>query len=91
MARTARLSVMIAHEIKAELKSVADGMGMTESALTAYIIGQWLTTQRQVLKGLLGAIGSTEVARYVTQAMAEENSPIVDRSPGGGQGGQLRG
>lgn len=91
MPRTARLSVMISHEIKAELKSVAEGMGMTESALTAYIIGQWLTTQRQVQKSLSGLMGSPEIARLVTQASAEGESPLIDRSHGGAQGGPKRG
>lgn len=81
MPRTARLSVMISHEIKAELKSTAESMGMTESALTAFIIGQWLTTQRQVQKSLQGLMGSPEMARFVTSAVPDVEPPTVDRIP----------
>lgn len=85
MARTARLSVMISHEIKAELKTYAEGMGMTESALTAFIIGQWLTTQRQVQNSLTSLIGMPEIARYLTQATGDADTHIVDRVPERGQ------
>lgn len=87
MPRTARLSVMLSHEIKEELKGFAKATGMTESTLTAYIIGQWLATQRQVQKSLTGLLESPEMAKYVIQASADAGNPIVGTAPQATRGG----
>lgn len=55
MARTAKLSVMVAKEIKDDLAKISDQMGMTESALVAYIVGQWVMSQKAVYGKLLEA------------------------------------
>lgn len=71
MARTARLSVMLSDEIKKELKDMAASMGMTESALSSYIIGQWLHTQRQVNARVMSALSANDVAKVITSFATE--------------------
>lgn len=80
MSRTARLSIMLTEETKKELKEVSQGMGMTESALGAYVIGQWLFTQRQVNTKMMAMLGSAEVAQMIkTAAEQPTNTALVDR------------
>lgn len=69
MGRTARLSVMLAEAAKADLKQKADSMGMTESALSAYIIGNWLATQNAVNKSLQDAMGSQALSKVISDVM----------------------
>lgn len=71
MARNARLSVMLTEELKQKLKRLADGMGMTESALSAYIIGQWVYTQQGVNEKVLSALGASEMAQLVKSVLSE--------------------
>lgn len=71
MARTAKLSVMVSKEIKDDLAKISGQMGMTESALVAYIVGQWVMSQKAVYGKLL------ESADQIIQATI---------NPGSGEG-----
>lgn len=71
MARNARLSVMLTEELKQKLKMLADGMGMTESALSAYIIGQWVYTQQGINEKVMNVLGAPEMASMLKVVMSE--------------------
>lgn len=71
MARTARLSVMLDEDIKTKLKTMAAGMGMTESALSAYIIGQWVFTQIAVNGKVLNLLDGPEMKQIINSAISE--------------------
>lgn len=47
MARDAKVMIRLEENSKAELDSFAESMGLTTSALGAFIIGSWLHSQKQ--------------------------------------------
>lgn len=49
MARTAKISVMLSDAIKADLAVISESYGMSESAMIAFIVGQWVTSNRVVM------------------------------------------
>ena len=53
MARVERLNVLLEPMIKDKFKEHADAMGLTESALGAFIIGQWVRQQDIVIGPML--------------------------------------
>lgn len=50
MARDETIKIRITTEKKEQLQSIADDMGLTMSALGAYIIGQWVMQYNNVSK-----------------------------------------
>lgn len=66
MARDAKLSVMLKQEIKEDMKRYADGMGMTESALASYIIGNWIFQQNTIQ----GKMMSTDLLKEIIEKSA---------------------
>lgn len=56
MSRDVRLSIKITEEKRDELKEMADSYGVTMSALSALIIGQWLYQQNEIVKPMVESI-----------------------------------
>ena len=50
VSRDIRLSIKISEEKRDELKAMAESYGVTMSALSALIIGQWLYQQNEIVK-----------------------------------------
>lgn len=57
MSRDVRLSIKISEEKHQELKAMAESYGVTMSALSALILGQWLHQQNQVIKPMVDSMG----------------------------------
>ena len=53
LSRDVRLSIKISEDNHAELKRMAESYGVTMSALSALIIGQWLYQQNQIIKPMV--------------------------------------
>jgi hypothetical protein len=53
MSRDTRLSIKISEEKRDELRAMAESYGVTMSALSALIIGQWLYQQNEIVKPMV--------------------------------------
>ena len=53
VSRDIRLSIKISEEKRDELKAMAESYGVTMSALSALIIGQWLYQQNEIVKPMV--------------------------------------
>jgi hypothetical protein len=53
MARTARVNIMVDDSIKERIEIYASRMGLTSSALGAFILGQWVAQQEHITGSLL--------------------------------------
>ena len=71
MARTARLSIMVPQEMKEKVKVLAAGYGMTESALAAFVIGQWVFNTEKLTGKVMDAFASDNLMRFVQSAVSE--------------------
>lgn len=67
-ARTAKLSVMLAEKTKQDIKTMADKMGVTESALAAFILGNWVATQQAVNTNIIDLLNSPKMLQAITGA-----------------------
>ena len=56
MSRDVKLSIKISEEKRDELKEMAESYGVTMSALSALIIGQWLYQQNEIVKPMVESI-----------------------------------
>lgn len=77
MARDIRLSIKLSEEKHQELKEMAESYGVTMSALSALIIGQWLHQQREVVKPMIQQM--SEVVSEVVRDTIKEESERIDR------------
>lgn len=67
MARTSKISVMVSEQIKEKLKNLSGRMGMTESALVAYIVGQWVYTQEAVSGKVMDLLSGDDLKSIITK------------------------
>lgn len=75
MARTQKISVMVDDSVKSDFDKLATQMGLTSSALGAYVIGSWMMQQKMIIPALL------ESGKEVLQkAISEDrkNQPASD-------------
>ena len=56
VSRDVKLAVKISEEKHKELKAMAESYGVTMSALSALIIGQWLYQQNQIAKPIVESV-----------------------------------
>lgn len=69
MARADRVIVMLESDIKEKFRNYAIRMGLTESALGAYILGQWIIQQEKtndilnVVQGQLSDFVSSHIGK----------------------------
>lgn len=80
MSRSARVTAMVDDSIKRELETIAAGMGLTLSGLAAYVLGQYVWQQREVVRPMLGRIQSA-VVQAVSSVVTTEQAP-PERSEG---------
>jgi len=80
LARTARISVMVQKEMKDRLQLMSKGMGMTESALAAYIIGQWMFTQQQINGKVFEALSAPQLQSLIQTVMDGSGSEGAERT-----------
>lgn len=71
MARTKKVTVMLSEQTKEDLARLSGAMGMTESALVAYIIGQWVYTQKAVTGKVLDSISGNEIKEIIKSVTSE--------------------
>lgn len=71
MSRDVRLSIKISEDNHAELKRMAESYGVTMSALSALIIGQWLYQQNQIIKPMVESMKDV-IAEVVKDAVEKE-------------------
>lgn len=70
MSRTERIAVKMNDGKKQLLESYADSMGLSVSALSAYIIGEWLHRQETMVKPMMNSIEEM-VSDQLKLAMSE--------------------
>lgn len=58
MARNSTLHIAVREDIKRELQDYAESYGITVSALGAFIIGQWLYSQKRLVGPVLDVFQS---------------------------------
>lgn len=71
MSRDVRLSIKISEDNHAQLKHMADSYGVTMSALSALILGQWLYQQNQIVKPMVESMKDV-IADVVRDAIEKE-------------------
>lgn len=77
MQRDDKVIIRLSVEKKEEFQKLAEDLGMTMSALGAYVIGNFLRTQKKVLDPLvleMGEVAKKAVEKAVAEAKAEERS-----------------
>jgi antitoxin component of RelBE/YafQ-DinJ toxin-antitoxin module len=74
--REEKVIIRLSADKKDEFQRLAEELGMTMSALGAYVIGNFLRTQRKVIDPLVTDIAEVakKVAERVAEAEAEERS-----------------
>lgn len=70
MQREDKVIIRLSVEKKEEFQRLAEELGMTMSALGAYVIGNFLRTQRKVVEPIVSEMG--EVAKRVLEQAAKE-------------------
>lgn len=90
MARVNRIVVMVDDEIKQELTKMAQGMGLTTSALCAYVLGQFIYQQKTFVFPMLKEVGDVAVrtverAASEVQALGDESRPAERSEAAGGK------
>ena len=75
VSRDIRLSIKITEEKRDELKMMADSYGVTMSALSALIIGQWLYQQNEIVKPMVESIKDAigEAVKEAVESVQKEN------------------
>jgi hypothetical protein len=83
MARDERIIVRLQTDKKQYLQSLAEGYGITMSALCAFVLGQWLNTQQVVVMPMIDKMTSTfdeemkkefeRTARHVEMAIQQDD------------------
>lgn len=68
--REAKVIVRLTVEKKEEFQQLAEELGITMSALGAYVIGNFIRTQKKVLDPLVSEMG--EVAKQAVERVAAE-------------------
>lgn len=76
--REKKVIVRLSPEKHEEFQRLADELGLTMSALGAYVIGNFLRTQKKVLDPLVEEMG--EAARQVVVKAAEAEAKAEERS-----------
>ena len=76
--REKKVIVRLSEEKHEEFQRLADELGLTMSALGAYVIGNFLRTQRKVLEPLVDEMG--EAAKQVVLKAAEAEVEAKERS-----------
>jgi hypothetical protein len=71
MARNSTVHIAVSEEKKRELKDFAERYGITLSALGAYIIGQWIDSQKRYVAPVLDAFQS-EVRERIRDVLKDE-------------------
>lgn len=81
MARDEKIMVRLSAEIKDEFQRLAEEHGVTMSALAAYVIGQYVRTQRRVIEPMTQQMA--EVARQAIEhvARAAKDERVSDSVP----------
>jgi len=69
-ARDEKIMVRLSTDIKNEFQELADEYGMTMSALAAFVIGQFVRTQRRVVEPIIEQMAET-ARQAVKQAIDE--------------------
>ena len=72
MSRDVKLSIKISEEKRDELKEMAESYGVTMSALSALIIGQWLYQQNQIVKPMVESVRDV-IGEAVKEAVENAN------------------
>ena len=75
MSRDVRLSIKITEEKRDELKEMAESYGVTMSALSALIIGQWLYQQNEIVKPMVESVKDVigEAVKEAVENAKKEN------------------
>ena len=75
MSRDVKLSIKISEEKRDELKEMAESYGVTMSALSALIIGQWLYQQNQIVKPMVESVRDVigEAVKEAVENAKKEN------------------
>ena len=75
MSRDVRLSIKITEEKRDELREMAESYGVTMSALSALIIGQWLYQQNEIVKPMVESIKDVigEAVKEAVENTKKEN------------------
>lgn len=76
--REKKVVVRLSEEKHEEFQRLADELGLTMSALGAYVIGNFLRTQKKVLEPLVDEMG--EAAKQVVLKAAEAEAEAKERS-----------
>lgn len=71
MARNATLHIAIREEKKRELQDIADRYGITASALGAFIIGQWIDSQKRLV-GPVFDVFQSEIQKRIRNVLNDE-------------------
>lgn len=71
MARNDTLHIAISEEKKRELKDIAESYGITASALGAFIIGQWIYSQKRFV-GPVFDVFQSEIRERIRNVMNDE-------------------
>lgn len=70
--RDEKIIVKLSAEKKGQLQAISERMGVSMSAIGAYVIGQWLMQQEMVTKPLVDKMGDSMVSimeQYMAQAV----------------------
>ena len=86
MARQDRVSIMLETEIKERFQYYATSMGLTNSALGAFLLGQWVFAQDRVNGPMMEAMKD-----LMTKAVSEQMQSMTDLVAGGELGKQGEG
>ena len=68
MARDERMVIRLSSNMKQAVNEEADRLGLTTSALVAYIVGQWVDQKRRIVGPM-----SDEVARLLALTLQGQN------------------
>ena len=73
MARQDRVSIMLETAIKERFHYYAESMGLTDSALGAFLLGQWVFAQDRVNGPMM-----EEMKKVMTTAVKEQMQGMID-------------
>jgi antitoxin component of RelBE/YafQ-DinJ toxin-antitoxin module len=78
MARDSRLSIMVDERVKIRIGEMADSMGLTTSALCAFVLGQYVAQQETLIRPMLDKLGH----QMAEIAMAANSIDQGEKKPG---------
>jgi hypothetical protein len=62
---------MVSQDMKQRLQKLSNNLGMTESALVAYIVGQWVYTQEAVQGKVFDVLNGPEMVGIIKAVTSE--------------------